>query len=586
MKTKVTTVVAVVLAIMTVIAVISGLAAFAGGEDVDEHVCTYRTLSNTATCTDDGQKVSICTRCGEKKTDDIIALGHDFKFTVNDGFSCTEGGERIELCSRCGTEKRNFLEPSGHNLKSMDGTAPSCTESGFSAYMACINCAYIEGYQVLAALGHDEIAHEAVPSTCIEHGCDEYLTCSRCDYTTYVALPLVGHNYVDTICSVCGDFEIFETNGTEGLAYRLNDDGASYSCSGIGRAESTNIVIASVVNGLPVNKIYPLAFYCNSDISSVEIPHTIVDIGHSAFFQCTSLSSVLFAEESTCEKIGESAFIDCNISSITIPASVKEICDSAFAGCHNLTTVQFESGSQLTSIFEGAFSVCYNLKEFSIPESVSFIASGSFTGCDNLLSEKNGVLYVDKWVVGRYNTLDDATTINLRNDTVGIAEGVFMNMKELTKVDLHDNLTSICENAFKGCWHLSEVNLYSSVRTIGEGAFSGCYDLVIYVEDAIKPIGWHERWESSCVVIWDYKNVNFISFFIVGEIQYSEVGMTWGEWIDSDYNRGNFYAEGDYVKYPTKYVVYGSEKVLLTDVITVMNYGFVSDGTGGGGGTN
>lgn len=62
--------------------------------------------------------------------------------------------------------------------------------------------------------------------------------------------------------------------------------------------------------------------------------------------------------------------------------------------------------------------------------------------------------------------------------------------------------------------------------------------------------------------------------FIIGAPEYGAVeGMTWGEWVESDYNTGGFYSSGNYIlKDDTRFTVAvydpdTSDYVLITDII-------------------
>jgi len=80
--------------------------------------------------------------------------------------------------------------------------------------------------------------------------------------------------------------------------------------------------------------------------------------------------------------IGESAFSSTEIKSITIPSSIIDIGKSAFYGCKKLTDVVLEEG--VKSIGEGAFLGCSSLRNISLPMSLENIGDSSFEFCSSL----------------------------------------------------------------------------------------------------------------------------------------------------------------------------------------------------------
>ena len=81
---------------------------------------------------------------------------------------------------------------------------------------------------------------------------------------------------------------------TEGLAYSLNTDGASYSVTGIGTATDTGVVIPSSYLGLPVTQISAKAFYNNNKLTGIVIPESVTIVDKWAFSTCDKLTQVIF----------------------------------------------------------------------------------------------------------------------------------------------------------------------------------------------------------------------------------------------------------------------------------------------------
>jgi len=141
------------------------------------------------------------------------------------------------------------------------------------------------------------------------------------------------------------------------------------------------------------------------------------------------VTSVVIPEHITA--ISDGAFENMDrLTSITIPRNIRSIGNRAFARNFNLRTVWFESGSQLEFIGDEAFWACSNLFNIPIPASVTRIGKDAFwfSGIWSA-TPNNSVIYAGSgqnvWAVGAVGTVPNNTT--LRADTVGIANGTFMN---------------------------------------------------------------------------------------------------------------------------------------------------------------
>ena len=79
----------------------------------------------------------------------------------------------------------------------------------------------------------------------------------------------------------------------------------------------------------------------------------------------------------------DGAFHGCeSLTEIQIPDSIMSIGHGAFANCESLTEIQIPNS--VTSIDDSAFYRCESLKEIQIPNSVTSIGSMVFNGCKNL----------------------------------------------------------------------------------------------------------------------------------------------------------------------------------------------------------
>ncbi len=144
--------------------------------------------SVTYTCSDSD--------CGETKTDEIPALGHDW----NDGevttpATCTVKGVKTYTCNRsgCGKTKTEDIATIAHSYGEAKVTKePTCTETGEKTY-TCTSCQGTKT-ETIAALGHSldsgEVTKKATKTT------PGVLTkkCTRdgCEYSEDIEIPATG----------------------------------------------------------------------------------------------------------------------------------------------------------------------------------------------------------------------------------------------------------------------------------------------------------------------------------------------------------------------------------------------------------
>ena len=131
-------------------------------------------------------------------------------------------------------------------------------------------------------------------------------------------------------------------------------------------------------------------------MTSITIPNGVTSIGNNTFYGCSSLTSVIFGENSQLTSIGDWAFRACgSLTSIEIPSGVTSIGDSAFRACRSLTSIEIPSG--VTYIGSSAFCDCSNLTSIEIPSGVTSIGTFAFSGCDSLTTIYYGGASILDW---------------------------------------------------------------------------------------------------------------------------------------------------------------------------------------------
>ena len=153
------------------------------------------------TCTEKGSETRTCTRCNASEARDVASLGHNHNAAVT-APTCTARGYTTHTCA-CGDRYiDSYTNPLGHSYGEWNQTkAPTCTEKG-SETRTCTRCNASEARDV-ASLGHNHNAAVTAP-TCTARGYTTY-TCSCGDSYVDNYTDRLGHDYVNGICSRCGE---------------------------------------------------------------------------------------------------------------------------------------------------------------------------------------------------------------------------------------------------------------------------------------------------------------------------------------------------------------------------------------------
>ena len=273
---------------------------------------------------------------------------------------------------------------------------------------------------------------------------------------------------------------------TEGVIYSVDETGEFAVVTGYEGSE-TDIVIAKMYKGVFVKSIGEKAFYNCTSLTSVVMPDCVTTIGDGAFHNCQSLTSIVIPKGVT--TIGDKAFRGCiSLEEIEIPfvgaskeATGYEAVFGYIFGYYSNSIMTQHATQSGTSTYQYRISTSFYY--YYIPSSLTKVTitggnipRNAFYNCDRLTS----VVFPDGMTsIGAsacYNC-DRLTSVVIPDSVTSIDSSAFSDCDSLTSVIISDNVTSIGSSAFAYCDSLTSIVISDSVTSIGSLAFDDCESL-------------------------------------------------------------------------------------------------------------
>ena len=216
------------------------------------------------------------------------------------------------------------------------------------------------------------------------------------------------------------------------------------------------------------------------NLTSITIPNSVTSIGVGAFLYCPKLTNMvvengnaIYDSRDNCNAIIEtlSNTLIQGCKNTIIPNSVTAIANSAFYECTSLTSITIPNS--VTSIGVGAFWYCPGLTNIVV-ESGNRVYD-SRDNCNAVIETSSNTL-----IQGCKNTI-------IPNSVTAIADCAFYECTSLTSITIPNSVTSIGDFAFCSCSSLTSVTIGNSVTSIRMGTFAGCLLLRELVVKSINP---------------------------------------------------------------------------------------------------
>ena len=333
-------------------------------------------ITTDPTCTETGTKQYTCTICGETRTEEVAASGHDYsaEWTVDKKAGCEAAGSKSHHCTRCDSRRDETEIPAaGHTWN--DGaitTKPTCTDDGVKTF-TCKSCGKTKT-EAVEALGHKYRSNWSIDvvATCSTKGSKSH-HCTRCDSKIDITeISTTMHSWDKGVvtksatvkeegvktytCTVCGA-ERTETiarlpmptatpvptakpvpsvsvgskitDKTSGNQYKVTSNrSSSRTVAFTGNKAKTSVVIPSTIRinrvTYKVTAISDNALKNNRNLKSVVISTNVTKIGKNAFYGCKNLSSVTIrSSRLTLKNVGSNAFKNTS-SKVTVRVPKKQ----------------------------------------------------------------------------------------------------------------------------------------------------------------------------------------------------------------------------------------------------------------------
>ena len=430
-------------------------------------------VQKDATCTESGEILYTCKKCGITKIVTINLLGHTIVEDSAIAATCeTEGKTEGKHCSVCGEvlKKQEVIPAKGHTEVIDEAVVATCEAEGKTEGKHCSVCGEVlKKQEVIPAKGHTEVIDEEVVATCETEGRTEGKHCSACGETLkkQEVIPAKGHTVVTDKavaatceiegktegkhCSVCDEVlkkqEVIPAKGHT----VVTDKAVAATCGTAGKTEGSHCSVCG--KELKKQEVIPAKGHFFDD-GVIEKPATQYEEGLKVY---------------TCSNCG----LTRTEVIAKLPVTEQEKPSNPGAGDAEKTEPEKPKAEQPKR--EEAKST-----ENKVPVG-SVLVEEKTGGVYKVLRVSGGtgeVQYMKPTGTSSTAVVPDTVTINgISYRVTEICDNAFKGNKNLRKVVIGRYVKRIGKNAFANCKRLQSVTMGSAVTVIDDKAFFKCTSL-------------------------------------------------------------------------------------------------------------